>query len=348
MNRNVHIPKISIIVPVYNVVTFLPKCIDSILNQTFEDFELLLIDDGASDGSAQLCDEYALKDCRVHVFHKENGGVSSARNFGIRMAKGDYLTMIDADDYVDVTFLADFGLERMDDLDLSMQGYVWESIIKGTSVPFSCGICERIYQRSEMDLFYETYENGAILNSPVCKLYRTQIVQGNKLCFDESISLGEDHLFVLDYLAFVTCARVSPRNGYHYVKSEGAHLTSRIYSLESIKYYYAQVIEKRYVFMKNNGIVRLNTPQYNSMFFELFFLTINGHILQSSIRTSLKIFSEQRFFFDTHDEIFSDFHEHRFLTRFFVKAMNLRIFRFAYVLFMKYPFPLLMRLRNKN
>ena len=92
-----HTPKVSIIVPVYNVVNFLPKCVDSILNQTFEDFELLLIDDGASDGSAQLCDEYVLKDYRVHVFHKENGGVSSARNFGIRMAKGDYLTMIDAE-----------------------------------------------------------------------------------------------------------------------------------------------------------------------------------------------------------------------------------------------------------
>ena len=179
-------------------------------------------------------------------------------------------------------------------------------------------------------------------------MYRTQIVQGYKLCFDDSISVGEDHLFVLDYLAFVTCARVSTQNGYHYVKSEGAHLTSHIYSLESIKYYYAQVIKKRDVFMKNNGIIRLNTPQYNSMFFELFFLTVNGHILQSSISTSLKIFSEQQLFFDTHDEIFSYFHEHRFLTRFFVKAMASRIFRLAYVYFMKYPFPLLMRLRNKN
>lgn len=346
MNRNVHIPKISIIVPVYNVVTFLPKCIDGILNQTFEDFELLLIDDGASDGSAQLCDEYALKDCRVHVFHKENGGVSSARNFGIRMAKGDYLTMIDADDYVDVTFLADFGLERMDGLDLSMQGYVWESIIKGTSVPFSCGICERIYQRSEMDLFYETYENGAILNSTVCKLYRTQIVQGNKLCFDENISLGEDHLFVLDYLAFVTCARVSARNGYHYVKSEGAHLTSRIYSMDSIQYYYNQVIEKRNVFMRNNGIVQLNTPGYNSMFFEFFFLTVNGHIQQSGIAKAVHLLSDQKEFWESHREIFETFRPNRFAIRLFVLAMRTQnvLLQLCYVFFMKYILPFLRKI----
>ena len=81
-------PKISIIVPVYKVERYLPHCIDSILAQTFTDFELLLIDDGSPDNSGKICDEYAAKDTRIRVFHKDNGGVSSARNFGLDNANG--------------------------------------------------------------------------------------------------------------------------------------------------------------------------------------------------------------------------------------------------------------------
>ena len=81
--------KISVIVPVYNTVHYLPRCIDSILSQSFTDFELLLIDDGSIDGSGQICDAYAEKDNRIRVFHKENGGVSSARNVGLDNAKGE-------------------------------------------------------------------------------------------------------------------------------------------------------------------------------------------------------------------------------------------------------------------
>ncbi len=96
---------ISVIVPVYNTLAYLDKCINSILNQTFTDFELLLIDDGSTDGSGEKLDGYASKDERVKVFHKENGGSSSARNLGIKEAKGEYLSFQDSDDYCDVDFL---------------------------------------------------------------------------------------------------------------------------------------------------------------------------------------------------------------------------------------------------
>lgn len=98
---DVSLPKISIIVPVYNVEKYLNKCLDSILAQTFEDYELLLIDDGSSDKSGNICDEYEKKDKRVKVFHKENGGLSSARNAGIDAACGEYIGFIDSDDYID-------------------------------------------------------------------------------------------------------------------------------------------------------------------------------------------------------------------------------------------------------
>ena len=91
---------ISVLVPVYNTNQYLPRCIDSILGQSFTDFELLLIDDGSTDGSAKICDAYAEKDSRIRVLHKENGGVSSARNLGLNEAKGEWVVFVDSDDWI--------------------------------------------------------------------------------------------------------------------------------------------------------------------------------------------------------------------------------------------------------
>jgi glycosyltransferase involved in cell wall biosynthesis len=99
--------KVSIIVPVYNVDKFLHKCVDSILAQTLTDFELLLVDDGSKDNSGLICDKYATKDSRVRVFHKENGGVSSARNLGLENAQGDWIIFIDSDDWIEPNMLKD-------------------------------------------------------------------------------------------------------------------------------------------------------------------------------------------------------------------------------------------------
>ena len=95
-------PKISVIVPVYNAEKYLHRCVDSILAQTFTDFELLLVNDGSKDTSGEVCDEYATKDSRVRVFHKENGGVSSARNIGLDNAKGEWISFVDSDDWLNV------------------------------------------------------------------------------------------------------------------------------------------------------------------------------------------------------------------------------------------------------
>lgn len=100
-------PEVSIIIPVYNTEQYLPRCIDSILSQTFTDFELLLIDDGSKDGSGKICDEYSAKDSRIRVFHKENGGVSSARNLGLRNAQGEWIIFIDSDDWISESMLHD-------------------------------------------------------------------------------------------------------------------------------------------------------------------------------------------------------------------------------------------------
>ena len=93
-------PRLSVIVPVYKVEKYIHKCVDSILNQTFTDFELILVDDGSPDNCGRICDEYAAKDSRVRVIHKKNGGVSDARNVGVVESKGDYISFVDPDDFI--------------------------------------------------------------------------------------------------------------------------------------------------------------------------------------------------------------------------------------------------------
>ena len=95
-------PEISIIVPVYNVEEYLPKCLDTILNQSFRDFEVILVNDGSKDNSGFICEKYAKKDSRIRIIHKENGGLSSARNAGLDIAKGRYIGFIDSDDFIEL------------------------------------------------------------------------------------------------------------------------------------------------------------------------------------------------------------------------------------------------------
>lgn len=115
---------ISIIVPVYKVERYLKRCIDSILNQTFSDFELILVDDGSPDNSGKICDEYETKDTRIRVIHKTNGGLSEARNYGIDCARGDYLCFIDSDDFVHCQYLEIlYSILENSGADMSICGY---------------------------------------------------------------------------------------------------------------------------------------------------------------------------------------------------------------------------------
>ena len=98
-------PLITVIVPVYKVETYLPTCIESIINQTYKNLEIILVDDGSPDKCGTICDEYALRDSRIRVLHKENGGLSSARNSGMKVMKGEFITFIDSDDWVEKSFI---------------------------------------------------------------------------------------------------------------------------------------------------------------------------------------------------------------------------------------------------
>ena len=113
---------VSCIIPVYNTQKYLPRCIESVLAQTFVDWEMLLIDDGSTDASGSICDEYAAKDERIRVFHKENGGISSARNVGLNYAQGEWIFFVDSDDSLPKTSLESL-LSRSSDANIIAGGF---------------------------------------------------------------------------------------------------------------------------------------------------------------------------------------------------------------------------------
>lgn len=121
---SLNIPTISIIVPVYNVKEYIETCVNSILNQTFSDFELILVDDGSTDGSGELCEQLCHRDMRLICLHKNNGGLSDARNYGIDQMKGQYVTFIDSDDWVEPTYLEYLYRNICSDVDISTCVYV--------------------------------------------------------------------------------------------------------------------------------------------------------------------------------------------------------------------------------
>lgn len=218
-------PLITIVVPVYNANQTLSKCITSILNQTYQSFELLLIDDGSKDNSLAICEAYASKDERIRVFHKKNSGVSSTRNLGIQMAVGKYVCFVDSDDWVDADYL--------ETLNKHMQP-------NGLSV---CQLTINNYRRDDNFLLSFTPKQAQISvldcngmqGFPVCKLFDLNLIKKNHVFFDEEISICEDVLFCIQYLSFETSViSYSGKKPYHYFKSFQGATNSRFQYHENL------------------------------------------------------------------------------------------------------------------
>lgn len=198
---------LSIIIPVYNTVQYLPQCIGSILSQSFTDFELLLIDDGSEDGSGLICDEYARKDSRVRVFHKDNGGVSSARNLGLDKAAGEWVTFIDSDDYVLNGYLS---VPFDDSTDLYAQNWKYAN-----------GRVKDWFETCVTDQKkYRQFLNDNIHNDMFRTVYgfffKRKILYDNDIKFDIKFRLGEDTLFVMDYYRYAKSIRIMDNSCYIY------------------------------------------------------------------------------------------------------------------------------------
>lgn len=241
-------PLISIIVPVYNGDKYLSRCVDSILSQTFQDFELLLVDDGSKDISSDICDNYAAKDQRIKVFHKKNGGVSSARNIGLNYAKGEWIAFIDADDYVKESYLANLWEHSQKQVDL---------VISYAEIHSGDGINKESYPSKFVDdtnfdsIFIENDMNWH--TSPWSKLYKRSIIEEHHLRFCEGMHIGEDAVFLYSYMLYSNKIYISPDTDYCYFDYNPGSLTKRVNSLasETLAYNQISAIVESLIFQKS-------------------------------------------------------------------------------------------------
>lgn len=233
-------PKISIVVPVYNVEKYLKKCIDSILIQTYSNFELILVNDGSPDSCGEICDVFKEKDNRIRVFHQENKGVSKARNYGINQAIGDYICFVDSDDWIQNTYLADFFHDGNYSADVYLQGYTnrYPDEKSNNQINF---ITNEYYTEQSLEKGYIYSELNNISNSPCFKLFRRDIIKENNITFDANICYGEDHLFVLNYFLLIKNMSVSKKAGYYYVHRSNDSLTNKYVTHDKL-FYYAEKI----------------------------------------------------------------------------------------------------------
>lgn len=217
--------KISVIVPVYNILDYLEKCVDSLRGQTYENLQMILVDDGSTDGSGALCDELAAKDSRILVIHKENGGVSSARNAGVEAAEGDYISFVDSDDYLEPKmYEVLLGAAEEQQLDVTACGYFFTDKPQDLALE-NLGKISILHKVNAMERCISDDLHSAMCGAVWNKIYRTETLK-QYLVFDPKYIMAEDMLVTLRCLKHAK--RVGQVNEcfYHYVLRENSVVNS--------------------------------------------------------------------------------------------------------------------------
>jgi glycosyltransferase involved in cell wall biosynthesis len=221
--------RISIIIPVYNVEAYLRRCLDSVINQTHTNLEIICVDDGSTDNSGSICDEYAERDSRIRVFHKKNGGVSSARNVGLDNFTSDYLGFVDADDQIEPYMYKElYSAMISEEASLSAVNFTRNGIVETPREPTSTGI----FTRNEMLLYAIRNVHYAGFGRIVCnKLFYSRVIRDNKMKFDESLKIAEDFRFLAELLLYDKLSGVFvDKPLYHYLRRDNSLMCSQDYS----------------------------------------------------------------------------------------------------------------------
>lgn len=200
---------ISIIIPAYNAEKILPKCLDSILAQTYPSYEVILVNDGSKDRTGEIADSYAAKDSRIKVIHKVNGGVSSARNEGLKIAAGEWVVFIDSDDWVEQRFLESFFAGRT--ADLIVGGYNTVGCHEVREASYETEFAATAGELAELFKFHIT---DMTFLCPWAKMFRNSILKESSMMFDTNMKIGEDTAFVWEYLN--KCSSISLCAGQFY------------------------------------------------------------------------------------------------------------------------------------
>lgn len=217
--------KISIIVPTYNCEDTLEKCLFSIQDQSYRDFEVIIVDDGSTDNTKFLCKFFTDHDKRFIYFYKQNDGVSVARNFGIKLCTGKYITFVDSDDYIARDHLKNLILPFLNmKVDLTISALKYETV-KGKELLTTKAVSQSF---SGSEALLNTFRVKGIEGIVANKLFKRKLIEAHGIFFDEEINKYEDHLFCCHYLTFCKEVFFNGEETYHYIK----HKKSTLQSLE--------------------------------------------------------------------------------------------------------------------
>ena len=192
----------SIVIPIYNSEKYLLDCIQSVQNQTYSDLDIILVDDGSTDSCKSICEKLLINDKRLRYFYKKNGGVSSARNYGLREAKGEYISFIDSDDFIDKRYVESI-LELIDKtIDMVVLGHLRYNENEKTSKIVKHKFINKTYTSNELKqiIIDDGRFNGFTVASACAVCFRTSIIRANNILFNETVKFNEDGLFTSEYV----------------------------------------------------------------------------------------------------------------------------------------------------
>jgi len=209
-------PILSVIIPVYNVESYLKKCVDSVVEQTLKNIEILAVDDGSTDDSGKILDEYAAKDSRIRVFHERNGGVSRARNIGLENAKGKYVAFVDSDDFLPLDiYESAVDLLEAEHCDMLQFSLFWVDE-KGNVLKKMQNKTQSIDSKH----FFKAYKSYIITGIVCDKVFKREKINGNR--FLENLPVSEDQLFISMYLDEIDKVKILEKVGYFYYQRDNS------------------------------------------------------------------------------------------------------------------------------
>jgi len=251
---------ISIIVPIYKVEKYLNRCIKSILNQTYKNIEIILVDDGSPDNCGKICDRYANEDKRIKVIHKKNGGLSDARNAGLEICTGEYISFIDSDDWVEKNYIEVlYNLIKLKNSDIAICNYIeiFDEKIKSLTE------IEEIYTYSNIDSLYQLMgKNGVNFTVAWGKLYKKTLFENIRFPVGK---IHEDEYTTYKLLYISKKVSYTTKKLYYYLKrkdsitGESFNIKNRLDAIEAIK--------ERIKFFNDNGLIELSYLSYKTLFF---------------------------------------------------------------------------------
>ena len=219
-------PLVSIIIPVYNVAQYLDQCLQSVMDQSYTDWECILVDDGSKDGSGVQCDEWSKRDSRFRVIHQQNQGVSAARNKGLDVSQGAWICFIDSDDWVRPNYIQHLVESIDDEVDYIVSGCqtVVEGCVSTKTIP---NRKVRFELDNSCEIPFTDLFRKHLINGPCHKLYRHSILSQHNIRFPELIAYGEDLLFNYEYLKYVNKIATVPQSDYYYRQLIGISLSHK-------------------------------------------------------------------------------------------------------------------------